>query len=187
MNLFRYHGKGKFTYDNGVVYEGGFEKGQFHGEGVLIYTNGGRYKGMWKNGSCLEGSYQFVDCLDFQEPAKWDYCTYKDRRFNYEINHGIKNPDIEKYNEKLFKEIPEGTYDTGDGFYDPEKGSIFTYENKFLRIPNEEEEEWIRLKCRYNPRKEDINPSSEELLCQADEVIQNVLREFQFKKYIKNK
>jgi len=51
----------------------------------------------------------------------------------------------------LFKTIPEATYgkiilimfninlDTGDGYYDIEKGTIFTYEGEFLRVPNEEE------------------------------------------------
>jgi hypothetical protein len=29
--------------------------------------------------------------------------------------------------------------DTGDGYYDPEKGTIFTYEGDFYRTPNEEE------------------------------------------------
>jgi len=29
--------------------------------------------------------------------------------------------------------------DTGDGYYDIEKGTIFTYEGEFLRVPNEEE------------------------------------------------
>lgn len=36
----RFHGKGKYTFDNGVIYEGDFSKGEFHGEGVLIYQNG---------------------------------------------------------------------------------------------------------------------------------------------------
>ena len=35
-----YHGKGQFTYPNGVIYEGEFYKGEFHGEGVLKYPNG---------------------------------------------------------------------------------------------------------------------------------------------------
>ena len=35
-----YHGKGKFTYPNGVIYEGEFFKGEFHGTGVLKYPNG---------------------------------------------------------------------------------------------------------------------------------------------------
>lgn len=37
-----YHGKGKYTFDNGVIYEGQFEKGEFHGEGTLHYPNGVR-------------------------------------------------------------------------------------------------------------------------------------------------
>lgn len=36
----RYHGNGKFKYDNGVVYEGSFSKGLFHGDGILHYPNG---------------------------------------------------------------------------------------------------------------------------------------------------
>ena len=35
-----YHGKGKFTFPNGVIYDGEFNKGEFHGEGTLIYPNG---------------------------------------------------------------------------------------------------------------------------------------------------
>ena len=35
-----YHGKGKFTFETGVVYDGEFEKGEFHGEGTLYYPNG---------------------------------------------------------------------------------------------------------------------------------------------------
>jgi hypothetical protein len=37
------HGKGKYTYANGVIYEGEFFKGEFHGEGTLIYPNGVTY------------------------------------------------------------------------------------------------------------------------------------------------
>ena len=33
-------GDGKFTFPNGVVYEGAFDKGEFHGEGTLHYPNG---------------------------------------------------------------------------------------------------------------------------------------------------
>jgi hypothetical protein len=182
-----YHGKGTFKYENGVIYEGGFEKGQFHGDGVLIYPNGGRYKGKWLGGKMQEGSYEFSDGLEFSQPSKWDFCTFKDRRFYHEIINNIKNPEIEKFNERLFKNIPEGSYDTGDGFYDPEKGTIYTYENEFLRIPNEEEEEWIKLKCRYNPRKDEVNELNEDALEMGDEVIQNILREFSFKKYVINK
>ena len=33
-------GLGKFTFPNGVIYEGNFNKGEFHGDGTLIYPNG---------------------------------------------------------------------------------------------------------------------------------------------------
>ena len=33
-------GFGKYTYPNGVRYEGNFSKGEFHGDGTLIYPNG---------------------------------------------------------------------------------------------------------------------------------------------------
>ena len=33
-------GIGKFTFPNGVIYEGNFNKGEFHGDGTLIYPNG---------------------------------------------------------------------------------------------------------------------------------------------------
>ncbi len=122
-----------------MVYEGGFQKGQFHGEGTLVYPNGGQYKGTWDNGKLINGNYQFSDGLKFDQPAKWDYCTHKDRKFYHEVINDIKNPDIDSYNKRLFREIPQGSYDTGDGYYDPEKGTVFNYENQFLRIPNEEE------------------------------------------------
>jgi hypothetical protein len=35
-----FHGKGKYYFSNGVVYEGDFFKGEFHGEGTLIFPNG---------------------------------------------------------------------------------------------------------------------------------------------------
>ncbi len=57
-----------------------------------------------------EGGYEFSDGLNFEDPSKWDFCTYKDRRFYHEIINNIKNPNINEYNDRLFKEIPEGTY-----------------------------------------------------------------------------
>ena len=35
-----YHGKGRFSYPDGVIYEGDFFKGEFHGQGKLIFLNG---------------------------------------------------------------------------------------------------------------------------------------------------
>ena len=49
--------------------------------------------------------------------------------------------------------IPEGTYDIGDGYYDPVKRVICEYDGNFKRELNGTvEEEWIVEKCRYNPR-----------------------------------
>lgn len=183
-----FHGSGRYTYDNGVIYEGEFAKGRFHGKGVLIYPNGGRFSGEWENGRLIpeSGKYEFADGLKFEDPKKWEFCTYKDRRFYHEHIHGVENPDIEKYATKLFREIPEGCYDTGDGYYVPEKGAIFTYDKKYLREPNEEEEEWIRLKCRYNPKQDEITEENQDKIEQEDTVIDNILREYKFVKYAKD-
>jgi hypothetical protein len=49
--------------------------------------------------------------------------------------------------------IPEGTYDTGDGYYDPIRSLVYSYDSKrILRTPTATEVDWIRAKCRYNPR-----------------------------------
>jgi len=54
-----------------------------------------------------------------------------------------------------------------------------------MRYPDEDEEEWIKLKCRYNPSKFDENNFNEELKGENDEVIKNVLREYKFTNYTK--
>ena len=50
------------------------------------------------------------------------------------------------------EKIPEGTYDIGDGFYDPLKRIICKYDGQFARELYAGEEDWITKKCRYNPR-----------------------------------
>lgn len=57
-----------------------------------------------------EGKYEFSDGLNYEDSSKWDFCTYKDRRFYHEIINNIKNPNIQDHNTRLFKEIPEGAY-----------------------------------------------------------------------------
>jgi len=143
-----YHGQGEFKYPNGVIYKGGFFKGEFHGEGTLNYPNGGQYKAKWVRGKMVEGDYFFDDNLKY-EFENWDYCTEeKDRRFYYERQTGF---DPKKYQSKL-KPIPEGTYDVGDGYYDPVASIVYDYAGQVLRTPSEKEVEWIVSKCRYNPR-----------------------------------
>lgn len=49
--------------------------------------------------------------------------------------------------------IPEGTYDIGDGYFDPIKRVICEYDGNFKRELAPGEEEWITEKCRYNARR----------------------------------
>ena len=49
--------------------------------------------------------------------------------------------------------IHEGTYDIGDGFYDPTKRIICTYEGEFKRDLLPGEEQWITEKTRYQARQ----------------------------------
>ena len=58
----------------------------------------------------MSGSYEFTDGLQNKEPARWDFCNYKDRRFYYEQQNGVNKSDILSHNTKLFKQIPEATY-----------------------------------------------------------------------------
>ena len=180
-----------FTADLFIFDEWAFhqfaEKIWMSGFPTINRPNGGKFTGDWDNGKLVEGSgkYEFADGLKFEEPNKWNFCTYKDRRFYHEQIHGVDNPNIEKYAKKLNRYIPEGCYDTGDGYYNPEKGTVFTYENVYLREPNEEEEEWIKLKCRYNPKKDEITEENQEQIEKDDEVISNILREYQFSHYQK--
>ena len=45
--------------------------------------------------------------------------------------------------------MPEGSYDIGDGYYDPTKRAIFEYDGTFKRDMDQGEEAWILEKCRY--------------------------------------
>lgn len=143
-------GVGRFTFPNGVVYEGNFLKGEFHGEGTLIYPNGvslncltiqGRYVAKWDRGKLLDGNYFFFDKLEFQEPKAWNYCTFQDRRFYTEVATNNLRPEGQTLitNDDLTRNpvgperIPEGTYDIGDGFYDPLKRIICKYDGQFAR------------------------------------------------------
>jgi len=178
-----YHGEGTFEYPSGVKYKGAFEKGQFHGEGVLIYPNGGYYKGVWELGKMISGDYFFYDDLQFEKDM-WDYCVGDDRRFNYERNNGIKpagqtiltnNPDGENV-------IPQGTYDTGDGYYDPIRSLVYSYDSKIiLRTPSAEAVEWIRTKCRYNPRE-----VPEPITGEKDQIIMKVLEDMNNKRKLED-
>jgi hypothetical protein len=88
-------------------------------------------------------------------------------------------------------EIPEGTYDVGDGYYDPVKRAIFDYNGNILRELEEEPEEteaWIKEKCRYNPNVlEDtyhLNGTNDKIISKMVELNQNPEKH---KKYVEKK
>ena len=46
----RRHGRGKYTYSNGGVYEGEWKNNKRHGRGKDIFSNGKVYEGEYKDG-----------------------------------------------------------------------------------------------------------------------------------------
>jgi hypothetical protein len=68
--------------------------------------------------------------------------------------------------------IPAGTYDIGDGFFDPVRRMICNYDGSFKRNMEPGEEEWIVSKCRYNPNQ-DADPN--ELTGENDSIIQEMI------------
>lgn len=116
----------------------------------------------WDRGKLLEGKYFFYDNLEFgakaedeSTQANWDYCTIKDRRFYTEKLKGLRPDGLTLITNDIRgpKDIPEGTYDIGDGYYDPTKRAIFEYDGQFKReVESAQEQQWITEKSRYNPK-----------------------------------
>lgn len=134
----------------GIIYKGTFKNNMFHGQGVLYFPNGQRIKGIWDNGKCKERKYYFNDGLKFKE-INWKYCTNSDRRYSTCIFNGLL-PIGEHYltKDRPPRIIPNGCYDTGNGFYNPKKKCILcpdTFE-KILEIPTSLKEKWIFRNCR---------------------------------------
>jgi len=77
----------------------------------------------------INGEYFFKDNLKYEDPSQWKHCTGNDRRFYEEYLNGIKpaGKTQQTRDEKPYP-IPPGTYDTGDGYYEPIKSIIYTYE-----------------------------------------------------------
>ncbi|NWR51215.1 MORN5 protein, partial [Regulus satrapa] len=95
-----------------------------------------------------QGKYVFADGLEYDE-EKWHYCDGYDRRFYTEISSGFKPPGIPQLTNVVPpKIIPEGCYDCGDGFYNPQTRVVVDYKHKFLRNADNDEHEWILRTCR---------------------------------------
>mmetsp|Transcript_1675 Transcript_1675/g.3587 ORF Transcript_1675/g.3587 Transcript_1675/m.3587 type:complete len:186 (+) Transcript_1675:225-782(+) len=168
-----FEGFGTYTYPNGVRYEGEFSRGEFHGKGTLVYPNGGKYKATWERGKMLEGEYEYYDGLKY-DFDNWNYCTPNDRRFYTEIKEGLRPAgDTLIVNQAEGpKKIPPGTYDVGEGYYDPVPRRVYDYEHVEMFTPDDAEIAWIVSQCRYNPAEsEDLtddeavlpSPPSEEI------------------------
>ncbi|XP_069627319.1 MORN repeat-containing protein 5 isoform X2 [Haliaeetus albicilla] len=144
----RMEGQGSYTLPTGTEYRGALRDGMFEGEGELIFPNGGRYRAVWHRGVPLQGKYTFADGLQYKD-KKWHYCDGYDRRFYTEICSGLKPPGTSQLtNLDPPKKIPEGCYDCGDGFYNPETRVIVDYKLRFLRNADDDEHEWIIRTCR---------------------------------------
>jgi hypothetical protein len=86
----------------------------------------------------------------------WDYCSSRDPRFFFEITNGLRIGEALQQTAPFINppELPIGCYDTIDGYFDPKKGSIYSYELKeAIRQPEEEEVKWIVSHCRIGIEK----------------------------------
>ncbi|KAF4082700.1 hypothetical protein AMELA_G00154530 [Ameiurus melas] len=144
----RMEGRGEYTLPTHTRYEGEMKDGMFHGKGVLHYPNGGKYEGIWENGICKQGHYIFSDGLEYEE-TDWDYCDGYDRRFYTERCYGLKPAgESQLTNGDPPPVIPDGCYDCGDGFYDPNSRVVTAYTGGFLRNADDHEHDWITRTCR---------------------------------------
>ncbi|KAK6470791.1 MORN repeat-containing protein 5-like isoform X2 [Huso huso] len=144
----RLEGSGVYTLQTGTRYEGEMKDGMYHGKGTLHFPLGNKYEGIWEKGIAVEGKYTFADGLKYKD-KDWEYCDGYDRKFYTEICNGLKPAGRSQLtNLDSPREIPEGCYDCGDGFYNPQTRVIIDYKNTFLRNADDDEHEWIVRTCR---------------------------------------
>uniref|UniRef100_A0A2A4IRH0 MORN repeat-containing protein 5 n=1 Tax=Heliothis virescens TaxID=7102 RepID=A0A2A4IRH0_HELVI len=147
------NGYGEYTFPNGVRYEGNFKDGRMHGKGSLLYdADGGTciIRGRFHNGVMVERTLLFSDTLEYNE-HDWRYCAMPDRRFAVEYDIDLM-PAGKSYltADQPTKKIPEGYYDTGDGFFNPKTKVTCKYDDlsAIERAPSLREQKWILDNCR---------------------------------------
>ncbi|KAI9105752.1 MORN repeat-containing protein 5 [Phlyctochytrium arcticum] len=144
----RIEGNGKYVFSDGNVYVGEFKDGQFHGTGTIHFKDGGKYEAVWDQGVATKGAYTFHDGLEYIAD-NWTYCTEADRRFFSERIKGFQPGDPQLTNNvNGAPNIPVNTFDVGDGYYDPKEEIVYDFAGVALRVPDDEEREWIIGHCR---------------------------------------
>lgn len=121
----------------------------------MTFPNGGYLLGRWSHGQLQEKRYFYSDNLPYREEEKV-YCTEKDRRFEIELRKGISPYDqtLLHNSEEKINDIPEGTYDVKNGFFDSRRNLIYSYDKtKIIRKVDEKEVENFMARYRYNPKK----------------------------------
>ncbi len=153
-NIQGYNGEGSYALGT-CKYIGDFKDGEFHGNGTVYLKGGAKWTGTWEKGKMKTGRYVFADSLEHKEinEQNWDYCSSRDPRFFEEIKKGNPNDksgiEYETARGEKTVALPVGTYDFGEGYYDPKKLSICSFETGDpLRVPDKEEKEFIIARCR---------------------------------------
>lgn len=83
----------------------------------------------------------------------WNYCTKDDRRVYLEYTKELGILPSQPFGSQLdtidVRQIPKGTYDTTDGYFDPKTNELYNYEGEKIRlVTDKEEREWIMKYCR---------------------------------------
>lgn len=112
----------------------------------------------------IQGQYFFEDKLKF-EKEDWEHCTGGDRRFHQQALGGIKPAGSTQLTRQNFPySIPHGTYDVGEGYYEPIKSIIYQYSGEILRTPHEDQVSRIVSECRYNPKILNITGAEDKMI-----------------------
>lgn len=153
-NMMGYTGEGTYVLSN-CKYMGEVKDGNFHGKGTVHIKGLGKWVGEWEYGKMKEGKYVFSDGLEHKSITedKWSYCSESDPRFFEEIKKGNPNSaagiEYETPRAEKFVALPTGCFDYGEGYYDPKKLSICSFETADpTRVPSKEEKEFIVKNCR---------------------------------------
>lgn len=145
-------GEARCVLPNGVIYQGQFQGGNFHGEGVLIYPEQGRYTAKWEEGRAVSGHFSFNDGLPYQV-SDWSYLVANDRRLVEETRQGFGSQCTAQ---PTGHELPEGTYDTGYGFFDRQTGEIKSYDgHSVVAAPNALLANWTVSRCKRGNAQHD--------------------------------